>query len=184
MVWYIKLLLIIISIFLLLAIKYFWKTLQCGFLINKINRSLVNTKRNSLSFFRYRFLKLTNTPVVLNVPTTFFLDEITVTYTKVRELFPDSDYTHHYTRMLQEAAGFYWEKMKDYLNPFYWVDCIFNLPSNLFKYLGLNTSKFYKRLINFFSWLINLLIVIFRPDIRLYLINLINKLFDSITSLF
>lgn len=74
-------------------------------------------------------------------------------------------------RMFSTATGVYKKKIFESINPLYWIELVIFFPKFIFQYLGISGETIVIKIINLIYWFISSLLLLFKDDIKNFIIN-------------
>jgi len=75
----------------------------------------------------------------------------------------------------KDAIGVYKRGFLNAFNPIYWIEFFVFLPKNLLKYIGIQSENSFVKFLQVIYWIASITYIFFKPEIELYLRNMIGK---------
>lgn len=95
-------------------------------------------------------------------------------------LVPDKNVYTKVVTMFDTAIGVYENRLKDTINPLYWLDLIIFAPKHLLLYFNTDmnqtSAKMLHAVLTFLWWLLTLTLSIFKEDILAFLISFLQQM--------
>lgn len=144
------------------------------------NPKVWETKREVITLFKKAGIKDGSIPVLQRMG----FGQLAQYKASLFNAYPTNrmDFTPHYFSMFDEARGVFKYRILECFNPFYWFNCILFAPKHLLEYLGLNIDSTSTRCLNFLLtviyWIVGVLSSLYSQQLKIIVIQLINKFFE------
>lgn len=86
--------------------------------------------------------------------------------------FNHEDVVPAVTGLFMKAKGIFRHRLKESINPLFWIQYILNLPAHLLKYLGLGEGNFIIKSIQILYWGLGMIKILY--DLKLISLNFLN----------